>query len=206
MNIDFSNPAVIAGVVAVALLIVVGVVELMRQSGERKRTLRLRERFGTEYDSVLRDTRNKRKAEAKLEARIERIDQLKIRELDSTERERYLAEWETVQARFVDHPRGAVTEADELIVSLLQARGFPVVGFEQRAADISVDHSRLVGPYRAAVAITGRAGRNEATTEELRTAMLHYRALFEDLLHVDAPMEHKVLVSNQTGTRLGVQH
>jgi hypothetical protein len=87
-----------------------------------------------------------------------------------------------VQSRFIDHPRGAVTEADELVNSLLVARGYPAGGFVQRASDISVHHSALVGPYRLANSITARAGRNEATTEELRNAMIQYRTLFEALL------------------------
>jgi hypothetical protein len=102
--------------------------------------------------------------------------------LTNAERDRYLAEWETVQSRFIDHPRGAVTEADELVNSLLVARGYPIGGFDQRAADISVHHATLVGPYRQANTIATRAGKNEATTEELRNAIIQYRTLFDALL------------------------
>ena len=98
-----------------------------------------------------------------------------------------------VQTRFIDHPRGAVTEADELVNSLLVARGYPVGSFDQRAADISVNHSTLVGPYRQANAIAMRASRNEATTEELRSALIQYRTLFDALLGLKTEFEQRKL-------------
>jgi len=117
---------------------------------------------------------------------------LKIRDLDVAERERYLAQWKAVQSRFVDYPKGAVTEADELVCSLMQTRGYPVTDFDQRAADISVDHPRVVENYRSAHNIALRLGRGEASTEELRTAMIHYRSLFDELVQVQTTGEKRV--------------
>jgi hypothetical protein len=179
-NIDFSSPAVIIVIVAAVLLIAVAIALLVNL--EKKRSERLRSRFGAEYDLTLSETGSRKKAEEALQSRLQRVEHLKIRDLTVAERERYRLEWEMVQSRFLDHPRGSVTEADELVNSLLVARGYPVSGFEQRAADISVNHAPLVGPYRQANSIAARAGRNEATTEELRSAMIQYRTLFDALL------------------------
>src|SRR5208283_1497693 len=120
-----------------------------------------------------------------------RVEKLHIRDLDQAERGRYLARWQATQTRFVDYPKGAVTDADELVCSLMQTRGYPVSDFEQRAADISVDHPRVVENYRSAHEIALRVGKDGATTEELRTAMIHYRSLFEELVQVPAAVERK---------------
>jgi hypothetical protein len=186
-NIDFTSPAFIIGVVVVVVLIAAAIAVVVHL--EKQKTAKLRSRFGTEYDLAVQEAGSRKKAEEALHARCKRIEHLKIRDLTVAERQRYLAEWETVQSRFLDHPRGAVTEADELVNSLLVARGYPVGGFEQRAADISVTHSALVAPYRLANVITTRAGRNEATTEELRTAMIQYRTLFDALLGTKPALE-----------------
>jgi hypothetical protein len=186
LNIDYQNPAFIIG--AVVVLLAIAVIIALIVDRRRKTTLRLRNRFGSEYDHCLGELKARDKAEAELEGRLHRVEQLKTRELTGTERARFVAEWDGVQSRFVDHPRGAVTEADELVNAVLQARGFPASGFVQRAADISVHHADLVDSYRGAHAITLSAARNEATTEELRTAMIHYRALFNELLQIHAPM------------------
>ena len=188
-----SNPTVIiAGAVALILIIAAIAIAVHQR---RKRTEQLRSRFGPEYDVVLRNERRQREAEAALVARLKRHHLLKIRELTPSERARYIAQWETVQSRFVDQPRAAVAEADELVDSLLQTRGYPVAGFDQRAADISVDHSHLVGPYRSAYEVTRRAAKNEATTEELRTAIIHYRALLDELLQITTPAEQRRIVA-----------
>lgn len=193
MNLNFNDPNVLIAAVAIVLLIVVGIA-LVIASRRKKTTAELRRRFGTEYDLALREERSRRKAEAKLRSRVERVHQLTIRDLTPAELERFRGEWEVVQARFVDHPRGAVTDADELVNAVMLARGYPVGRFEQRAADISVHHARLAQSYRSANAITIRVGTNEATTEELRTAMIHYRALFDELLGVSTPgVEHRAV-------------
>lgn len=112
------------------------------------------------------------------------MEKLIIRDLDAMEHERFSKQWEAVQSRFVDSPKGAVAEADDLLSLVMKARGYPVSDFEQRAADISVDHPRVVENYRSAHAIGLRVGKEQATTEDLRTAMIHYRSLFEELVQV----------------------
>jgi hypothetical protein len=186
LNFDYQNPAFIIG--AVVVLLAIAVIIALIVDRRRKTTLRLRNRFGAEYDYCLREHKARDKAEADLEGRLNRVEQLKTRELTGTERARFVAEWDAVQSRFIDHPRGAVTEADELVNAVLQARGFPASGFVQRAADISVHHAHLVESYRNAHAVTVNAAKNEATTEELRTAMIYYRALFDELLQIHAPL------------------
>jgi hypothetical protein len=189
MHFSLTDPRFIFGVLVIVLII--GTVAGIYLERRKKTTVALRKRFGTEYDRAVIEHGSEQKAEAKLADRETRVENLKIRDLASTERVRFLAEWQTVQARFVDHPKGAVIEADELVSSLLLARGYPVSAFDQRAADISVDHPGLMEPYRSAHAIAVRPGPVEATTEELRTAMIHYRAIFDELVQVQAPVEHK---------------
>jgi len=188
MNLNLMDPKLIALAVAVVLIIVVAIALYMRKRKNAKNaTAELRDRFGPEYDRAVKQHGSERKAEAKLTDRETRVEMLKIRDLDSAERERYLAQWQAVQSRFVDYPKGAVTEADELVSSLMQTRGYPVTDFDQRAADISVDHPRVVQNYRLAHDIALRLGRSEASTEDLRTAMIHYRSLFDELVQVQIP-------------------
>jgi hypothetical protein len=182
MNFNLSDPAVIVVVSAVALIILLTIVLVVMKQRSRRRTAELRARFGPEYDLALREYGSRSKAEASLLDRVNRVGRMTVHPLTEMECDRYLAEWEATQARFIDHPRGAVTEADEMINSLLQARGYEGGAFDRRAADLSVHHSSLVEPYRRANSITVRAGKNEATTEELRSAMIIYRALIEELL------------------------
>ena len=136
MNLNLMDPKLIAVAVAVVLVIVIGVALYMRK--RKNTTAGLRDRFGPEYDRAVKQHGSERKAEAKLADRETRVEMLKLRDLDVTERERYLGQWKAVQSRFVDYPKGAVTEADELVCSLMQTRGYPVTDFDQRAADISV--------------------------------------------------------------------
>lgn len=160
----------------------------------RMRSQKLRQRFGPEYDRTIREQGNIRKAEAALEARAKRVAKLHIRPLSPADAERFDSAWRGIQARFVDDPRGAVTEADRLVGELMAARGYPVGEFEQRVADISVDHPDVVMNYRAAREIAVQHSAGKATTEDLRQAMVHYRALFRDLLETD------------TAPHLGVHH
>jgi hypothetical protein len=180
MNLNFSNPTLIVLAVAAVLLIVVAVALDIRR--RRDNTAKLRQRYGPEYERAVSLTGSERKAEASLANRETRVEKLKIRELDATERARYLTQWQMTQARFVDYPKGAVREADELVCSLMQTRGYPVSDFEQRAADISVDHPRVVENYRSAHGIAMRQVSGEVNTEDLRIAMVHYHSLFDDLL------------------------
>lgn len=184
-NIDtsmFTSPAFLIGVSVVAVVIIVAAIVFEQR--RRRRTAILRVRFGPEYDLAVKENRSRAKAEQKLQARMNRVRDLKLRELTVAEKARYLSQWDVIQSRFVDHPRGAVTEADELINAVMQTIGFPSGGVSQRVADLSVDHAPLIDSYRTCNAVVTRAGTNQATTEELRTAMIHYRALFEALVGV----------------------
>jgi len=192
MQLNPSDPRLIIGIVALVVIIAVIVAILVRE--RRKKTEHLRARFGSEYERTVLERGSERNAEAALAAREERVESLKIHDLAPAERERFLNEWQLVQSRFVDHPRGSVIEADELVASLMHARGYPVVDFEQRAADISVNHPRVVENYRSAHAIAQRPSSTEITTEDMRTAMLQYRALFDELLLVNTRIETAVAV------------
>jgi hypothetical protein len=176
----FTNQELIVAAVILVVLIAVAIGVFIQRRGAR--TLAFRNRFGSEYERAVLTHGSAREAEAKLADRETRVEALKIRELGVTERERFVTEWHTVQSRFVDHPRAAVTEADDLINALLEARGYPQASFEQRAADVSVHYPRVMENYRVAHSIAVRPGQAEATTEELRTAMIQYRAIFDDLL------------------------
>jgi hypothetical protein len=170
-------------ILIVALAIAVGLIAVLLFS--RLRSQRLRERFGPEYERTLRETDDRRRAEAELEARQRRVQKLDIREIALDEATRYAQAWKVVQARFVDDPSGAVGEADRLVGEVMEKRGYPVGDFEQRAADLSVDHATVVEHYREAHAIAERQSGADADTEDLRRAMVHYRALFSDLLGTD---------------------
>lgn len=190
-SIDFSNPTVDGVIGIVVLVIVLAVVWVITRRRQRRRTEELRGRFGPEYDLALREYGSRGKAEAALRDRLARVERMNVHPLSEAERERFLAEWENVQARFIDHPRGAVTEADEMINSVLKGRGYEGGAFERRVADLSVHHAGLVEPYRRANAIVVRAAKNEATTEELRSAMILFRAIIEDLLQTAAPVRRR---------------
>jgi hypothetical protein len=182
MNLDLTDPKLIA-LAAVVVLIIAALAWLYVRK-RRSTTAGLRQKFGPEYERAVREHGSERKAEAKLEDREKRVEKLNIRDLDPIEHERFSKRWESVQSRFVDSPKGAVAEADDLVSSLMKTRGYPVSDFDQRAADISVDHPRVVENYRSAHEIALRVGKNGATTEDLRMAMIHYRSLFEELVQV----------------------
>jgi hypothetical protein len=149
---------------------------------QRRRTQKLKAKFGPEYDRLVSTEGNSRRAETVLDAREKRFAKFNIRHLTREECGRFADEWQTVQERFVDDPRRAVAQADQLVNEALRARGYPMGDFEQQAADVSVEHPRVVEEYRAAHDIAVRDRRGQATTEELRRAMQHYRALFEQVL------------------------
>jgi len=178
-------------VAAIVLVLVVGIAIAVYVAIRKRRTLALRNRFGTEYDRAVVTHGSSSKAETKLADRESRVKALEIRGLGATERDRFIAEWQTVQSRFVDHPRAAVTEADDLVNTILEARGYPHAGFEQRAADLSVTYPRVMENYRVAHDIAVRPGKVEATTEELRTAMIQYRAIFDELVQAQKPAEQR---------------
>lgn len=179
-----DNPVVIVLIIALVAAIGAAVWLYMRS----KRSNGLQERFGPEYDRALETHHDQREAELDLKQRAERVDQLEIRSLDHEERTSFTHRWRSVQAQFVDDPTGATNEADELVGKVMAVRGYPVGDFEQRAADVSVNHPRVVEHYRAAHAIALRNARGDTDTEELRQALVHFRSLFEDLLEVEAPV------------------
>ncbi len=152
----------------------------------RRRTERLRHRFGPEYERAVRHTGDVAKAEATLQARETRVERLHIRPLTAADAGRFTQAWRQVQTLFVDDPREAITDADRLVAEVMNARGYPVGDFEQRVADISVDHPAVVMNYRAARDIAQDHARGRASTEDLRQALVHYRALFDDLLETNA--------------------
>jgi hypothetical protein len=174
---------------AVVILVVAGLAWHVRK--RRTTTAGLQHKFGSEYQRAVQEHGSERKAEAKLTDREKRVEKLNLRDLDPIEHERFSKQWDSVQSRFVDSPKGAVTEADDLVSSLMKTRGYPVSDFDQRAADISVDHPRVVENYRSAHEIALRVGKDVATTEDLRTAMIHYRSLFEELVMVPTIVERK---------------
>ena len=168
---------------AVVAVLIVGSIALSR----RRRSDHLKSRFGPEYEHALETKGDRGKAEAELAEREKRVEKLDIRPLEDSERQRFTQRWTEVQARFVDDPPRAVAFADALLADVMKARGYPVSDFEQRAGDISVDHPNVVEHYRAGHDIALRHERGQASTEELRQAMIHYRALFEDLVGAVAP-------------------
>jgi len=155
-----------------------------------KRTGRLQEQFGPEYERTVGTAESRREAEAELQAREERRRELEIRPLPRAARDRYLQSWESIQAQFVDDPRAAVASADSLIQSVMSERGYPVEDFEQRAADISVDHPQVVENYREGHRLALASANGRDSTEDLRQAMRHYRALFDELVE---PAEDQAL-------------
>lgn len=174
-----NNAALIAVLVVVAV-VVVGV--LVYLGLRKRRTDELRQHFGPEYDRALKESGDRARAEETLERRRKRVESLRIRPLSKEDNARFTESWARVQTRFVDDPRGAVTEADQLVGELMTKRGYPVADFEQRAEDISVNHPGVVDNYRTAHKIALRHAKGEASTEDLRQATIHYRSLFENLL------------------------
>ena len=167
------------------ILIVIGaaIVALVAFAAWRaKRTKSLQQTFGPEYERVTTDADSRREAEAELAERRKRHEELDIRPLTPAARDRYLTRWEEVQARFVDDPEGAVAAADNLIQQVMRERGYPVDDFEQRSADLSVDHPDVVEHYREGYTIAMAKAMDGSRTEDLRQAMTHYRALFDELL------------------------
>lgn len=174
---DQTTLIAIGAVIIIALIVVVAYLIV-----QKRRTESLRSRFGPEYDRTVRESGDKARAEAALKEREKRVERLNIRPLGEEDAARFRESWRQLQARFVDDPKGAVTEADQLLGDVMGKRGYPVGDFEQRAADISVEHPRVVEHYRAGHDIALRHAQGKASTEDLRQAMIHYRTLFADLV------------------------
>jgi hypothetical protein len=173
---------IVVAIIALAL-IGVGLWVYLRS----RRSAQLRQQFGPEYERAMHEVGDRNKAEAELQARAERVSHLRIVALSPEDASYFREQWRLVQSRFVDDPRSAVNEADQLVAQLMQKRGYPMGDFEQCAADISVDHPMVVEHYRAAHDIALQNQRGHADTEGLRRALVHFRALFDELLEVKAP-------------------
>jgi len=167
--------AIIIPIVVVVALAAVAVTQMMRRR-------HLRERFGPEYERTVEGADSRLAAERELKAREKRHDSLEIKPLPPVSRDRYTREWSSVQQEFVDRPEDAVHDADRLVTSLMHERGYPTEGFEQQMRDLSVEHGQTLQHYRAAHEVETLTTRSRATTEQLRGAMVHYRALFDELL------------------------
>jgi hypothetical protein len=172
-------------VIVIVVLVIIGIILGLVFSG-RKRTERLQNQFGTEYDHTVETLGDDKKAQVELEKRQKHVDLLDIRSLSSVEHDRYQADWALVQNKFVDEPGQAIMDADQLITEVMKLRNYPIADFDQRAADISVKYPALVSNYRAARVIAIKNMDNSADTEELRNAMIHYRSLFDELLKTEA--------------------
>jgi len=182
--VNFSDVSttdwIVVGVIVTVLAL--GLIALVMQ--RNRRTAKLQTKFGSvEYTRAIQEVGDRSQAEAVLEQRAQRVQALNVRPLSPNDRARFEDAWHRVQAHFVDGPAGAVTEADTLLGDVMVTRGYPVGSFEQRAADISVAHPLVLGSYRTAHEIALRQTRGQATTEDLRQAMVHYRALFDQLVH-----------------------
>ena len=177
-------------IVAIVIVVIVVVMAVIVFALERKRrSQRLREHFGPEYDRLLREQGDPRKTEAVLADREKRVENFSVRALSREDKLRYADEWANVQKQFVDDPAMAVNEADNLVTVVMSARGYPMSNFEQRSADISVHYPRVVQNYRAARVISLRNATGQATTEELRQALVYNRSLFDELLETTSKSE-----------------
>ena len=180
MNLSAVSTTQIIIAIAVVVVVVAGIAIWLFV--RKRRTERLRTKFGgPEYARAVNEGGGRRQAEAGLDKRADRVESFHIRPLGPDDRARFVESWTRVQARFVDSPGGAVTEADQLLGDVMSTRGYPVSDFEQRAADISVDYPSVLENYRSAHEIALRQTRGQASTEELRQAMIHYRTLFDEL-------------------------
>ena len=165
-------------IAVIVLLLVAGAALFIRE----RRSRALRERFGPEYRRAVEESGAQSKGEADLAAREKRVRKYKLRSLTPDERQRCLAEWRTIQARFVDNPKDAAAKADDLLGRVMSARGYPDGDFDQRLEDLSVDHGETVQNYRAGHDVMLRRTRGDATTEDMRQAIIHFRTLFDELV------------------------
>ena len=170
--------------IVIGVIVAIVILGVVFSALRTRRSRSLQDQFGREYDRTVDKAGGRREAERELAERQKRHDELELKPLSQDARERYLQQWQVTQGRFVDDPTGAVSEADDLVQRVMRDRGYPVDDFEQRAADISVEHPELVEKYRTANGIARASERGEASTEDLRHSVRHYRALFVELLEV----------------------
>ena len=180
---------IIVGAIALAIM-VIGIIVSQRRA--RLRRAELKQQFGPEYDRAVQEFGGPARAERVLNARTRRVEHFKSRELSVADRSRFGAAWTRIQAQFVDDPAVAVASAGELINEVMRARGYPTDGFDQRVADLSVEHPGVVQHYRAAQALYESNRSGQGNTEELRQAVVHYRALFADLLREPMPLSRSL--------------
>lgn len=171
--------------IVIAAAAVIVLLAIVWSATRAKRTRSLQDTFGREYDRTVDQAGDRRAAERELRERQKQHDKLDIRPLSPESRDRYVRRWQSTQTRFVDDPRGAVAEADTLVQEVMQERGYPTKDFERRVADVSVDHPDVVEKYRTADGIARASERGEASTEDMRHSVRHYRALFAELLETD---------------------
>ena len=166
----------------IAAIVVVAIVIVAIAMARRNRSHALQQRFGPEYDRTVKQTGSATEAERELARREARVKRMHIEELPPGAKDRYTEEWRTTQTRFVDEPKTALVDADSIVTNVMRDRGYPIDNFDQTVADLSPDHPNVVQNYRIAHDITVRCERGEVSTEDLRQAMVHYRALFDDLV------------------------
>jgi hypothetical protein len=166
-------------IVAIAIVIVIAALLIAR----KRRSDHLKQQFGPEYDRAIKQHGDARHAEPVLLEREKRVEKFSLHPLSPVERERYAAEWASIQKRFVDDPSIAVAQAEKLVTAVMSARGYPMGDFEQRAADISVNYPTVVQNYRSAREITLRHAQGQSSTEDLRQSMVYFRSLFDELLN-----------------------
>ena len=171
--------------IIIAVVAVIVVLGIIWSATRAKRSRGLQDSFGREYDRTVDQTGNRRAAEKELRERQKQHDKLDIRPLSPESREKYVRRWQSTQTRVVDDPKGAVAEADRLVQEVMQERGYPTKDFDRRVADISVDHPNLVEKYRNADGVARASENGEASTEDMRHSVRHYRALFAELLETD---------------------
>lgn len=167
----------VIGAVVIVVLVVLGIVV-----AQRNRSMRLRQKFGPEYDRTVAATASRPEAEKELTKRENRVKRMHIEELPAGARTRYAEEWRTVQTRFVDEPKSALVKADQLVTNVMRDRGYPTDDFDQTVTDLSPDHPQVLQNYRAAHGVVTRTKDGDVSTEDMRQAMVHYRSLFDDLL------------------------
>jgi hypothetical protein len=186
-NSSITQPTLLGILIVLAAVAIATGLAIATRHRSRRRSLELKRQFGPEYDQAVADYGSPARAERELAARARRVGHLKLAELNDAERERYAARWTRIQQQFVDDPIAAVAAANALINDVMRARGYPVEDFDQRLADLSVDHATVTQHYRAARALSASVASDRGNTEDLRQAVVHYRALFSDLLVEPSP-------------------
>ena len=186
-----NNPMlwIIVALVAAAIVVVAAIASRRRA---RLRSAGLRAQFGPEYDKAVEDLGSRARAEHELAARARRVEHFQFRELNDADRARFTSTWTSLQGQFVDDPTAAVIGANELIKEVMIARGYPSDNFDQRVADLSVDHSAVLQHYRAARALSEASRQGQTNTEDLRQAVVHFRAMFADLLQEPGAQSHRL--------------